>query len=72
MSDIWMGTQLVGHVQYFNQHNQILIKFFPIEFDIDGINKDIEYINMIMYQMKPFKHYIYYRNDKLDVSIQSI
>ena len=21
---------------------------------------------MIMYQMKPFKHYIYYRNDKLD------
>ena len=21
---------------------------------------------MIMYQIKPFKHYIYYRNDKLD------
>ena len=38
-------------------------KYFPIEFDI-GTN--CNRWNMIMQHFKPFKRYIYHRNDKLD------
>ena len=55
------------------------IKYFPIVFDIDSINKDTKYIyctplisptptdkNIIIFQLKPFEQYIYYRNKQLD------
>ena len=43
-----------------NQHHQISIKYFPIEFNIDEINK-YDYVSI-----ESIIHYIDYGNDKLD------
>ena len=59
----------VYHIKYISRAK---IKYCPIEFDIDSINEDTNYIyctqiispyptdkDIIMYQLKPFKHYIH-------------
>ena len=54
--------------EYYFEYTSPKIKYCPIEFDIDTINKDTNYVyctplispnltnkNIIMYQLKPFK-----------------
>ena len=40
-----------------NQHYQISIKYFSIQFDINGINKDIEYIKYDYVNKTGFSHF---------------
>ena len=42
--DIITAINEAINIDSVNQHHQILIKYFIIEFNINGINKDIQYI----------------------------
>ena len=42
--DIITAMNEAVNLHSVNQHHQILVKYFPIEFNIDGINKDIQHI----------------------------